>query len=133
MSIDFRDVSQNVYKILIIEDNDTDVLLLKEVLGTSYPKSTIVNVDTVHNARQVLQEYSFDLIILDLNLPDSLGPKTIEDIRHITADTPILIFTGMATSLTITECYRLGAQSLIEKSMLTDLKFTEIVAQYLPR
>jgi len=133
MGVNFRDASQNVYKILIIEDNEDDIVLLKEVLGTSYPKSSMITVNTVHNAGRILQEYDFDLIILDLNLPDSFGPKTVGDIRAITAETPILIFTGMASDVTVEECKKMGGQSLIEKSMLTDLRFTEILARYLPR
>lgn len=133
MSVNFRDASKNVYKILIIEDNDADVVLLKEVLGASYPKSSMITVNTVHNAGRILQEFSFDLIILDLNLPDSFGPKTVGDIRAIAGETPILIFTGMASDVTVDECKKMGGQSLIEKSMLTDLRFSEIVARHLPR
>lgn len=133
MGISFRDVSQNVYKILIIEDNEVDVLLLKEVLGTSYPKSSMTTAGTVHNATRILREFEFDLIILDLNLPDSFGPKTVGDIRAVATETPILVFTGMASDVTVDECKRMGGQALVAKSMLTDLRFSEIVAKYLPR
>ncbi len=68
--------------ILIVENNPDDKELLKECLG----QSTLFNcdlreTDTLESAGRLLSHYDFDVILLDIFLPDSKGLETIRSIN----------------------------------------------------
>lgn len=81
--------------ILLVEDdkNDQELILDRLYQLTSFnPSITLVN--TLEHTLNWLQKAEFNLIILDLGLPDSKGLNTIEIIRSISPMAKILIFTG---------------------------------------
>jgi CheY-like chemotaxis protein len=82
-------------KILLIEDNLGDVYLVEEQLeefaNFSYE---IKNVGTLNEALGVLNKQLFDVILLDLGLPDSEGINTFLSIHNKNPLTPIIILTG---------------------------------------
>lgn len=83
-----------ILKFLIVEDNYDDQKLLLYYLDYLSFQTSKTIVQTLDQAIDyLLSNINFDLIILDLNLPDRKGIDTINAIKEIT-DTRILIFTG---------------------------------------
>lgn len=82
-------------KILIVEDNPGDFLLIQDYLLDEMPNPVISNVKTFNDASEVLKSSSdFDAILLDLTLPDNAGKKLVNDMVQLVSDTPIIVLTG---------------------------------------
>ena len=66
-------------KVLLIEDNPGDAFLMKFYLGESTsPSFNVSHAETVKAALDFLTQDSFDIILSDMNLPDSFGVDTIK-------------------------------------------------------
>lgn len=79
-------------KILIIED---DLTLLKNVKAWLELENHVIDVvNTGTEAKSHLKIYPYDLIILDLGLPDMSGIEVLETFRKSGGLTPVLILTG---------------------------------------
>ncbi len=103
-------------KILLIEDNPGDVLLLQETLA----EITFVELQWVHAERMAkaltyLQSEDFDVILLDLVLPDSQGLDTFIQIQNQAPLTPIVVLTGMADETLAIRSLQAGAQDYLVK------------------
>lgn len=81
---------------LMVEDNLADAELLQEELDTYEGASfTIQHVQTLRGACELLDKDRFDLIFLDLSLPDSLGLDTLATIRSRESRVPVIVMTGL--------------------------------------
>lgn len=100
---------------LLIEDDEEDVFLFKKITKTKSCCS-ITHCGTLNNSIKELEKNSFDVILLDLNLPDSKGLETLKKIKSQIDNTPIIILTGLDDDQTAIEAIRQGAQDYISKS-----------------
>jgi len=133
--IAFEDVpvQEKIPAILIIEDDGADIVLLKNRLNSLYPHYNIVPVGTVRAAQDAFLEQGFDLVLLDLNLPDGYGPKTIEEVKKFNKKTPIVVITSMVTNITISEALNLGANNILMKSRIHSSNFKDALDPYLKK
>ena len=75
-SIDKNDLTTKVIKIFYIEDDETDDQLFRLMLSRSQIDIydfEVVSARTFSDARKSISENTFDVIISDMNLPDSSG------------------------------------------------------------
>ncbi|MDQ6902675.1 MAG: response regulator [Bacteroidota bacterium] len=86
--------NKNNYNIAIIEDNQGDFILIKDYLEEQIESPLIHQIKNFKEAEQILKSKNFDVILLDLTLPDSGGQKLITDILKIAGDCPVIILTG---------------------------------------
>lgn len=99
-------------KILAIEDNP----ILADRLKSQLQKNAVVELaQSGGEALQLLAHYAYDLIILDLGLPDMPGVEVCKHIRTITSDTPILVLTGIDTLSSRVSLLETGADDYITK------------------
>ena len=86
------------YNILIIEDNLGDYLLLEETLQEKIEEPKIKHAKNFKEAHQILKKEKqfFDIIFLDLTLPDKDGQLLIAEIVSMCNDCPIIVLTGFA-------------------------------------
>jgi response regulator of citrate/malate metabolism len=84
------------YKVLIIEDNMGDFILIKDYLHDMMREPQITHCQTFRQAQVVLQkpEEKFDMILLDLYLPDKSGQSLIDAVLLISKDSPVIILSG---------------------------------------
>ncbi len=99
--------------ILVIEDdrivNQNIVILLR--------REGIVaeSVYTAHEGLELVKLYEYDLIILDLMLPDMSGSDVLKQIRQSSNTTPILILSGINIPTKKVECFSMGADDYMTK------------------
>ena len=72
---------QRSIEVLLIEDNPGDARLVRELLTEEGDRFGIVLAGSLREARDKLAAESFDVVLLDLSLPDSHGFGTISSIR----------------------------------------------------
>lgn len=98
--------------ILIIEDNTT--LNNGILLALKDDKYVFSQVYTLKEAKEILKENDFQLILLDLNLPDGNGLELLKELRK-TLSVPVIILTANDTELDIVTGLELGANDYITK------------------
>ncbi len=103
-------------KVLVVEDSPTDALLLREALASecSTPFQT-AHVETLSDALRCLQEKNFDLILLDLGLPDSQGLETFARVHDQAPQIPIIVLTGLDDDTLAVQAVKEGAQDFLTK------------------
>jgi two-component system, cell cycle sensor histidine kinase and response regulator CckA len=107
-------------KILLVEDNPGDVLLLQETLSEiTLVELELVHVERLATALQQLQSEKFDVILLDLVLPDSNGLDTFLQIQAQTPATPIVVLTGMSDETLVMNAMKAGAQDYLVKGKVS--------------
>ncbi len=100
--------------ILAIEDDWTVRTVLEHTL-----KSAGYDVDLVpgiSDARQLLAEGHYDLVLLDLNLPDGNGLDLLRDIRKdLGTGVPVLVLSGLRQEEIVVRGLELGADDFVTK------------------
>lgn len=108
-------------RVLIIEDNPKDTNLInwmltkKESTGNGFGKYDLTFVEDLKTALKVLDKNSFDLILLDLLLPDSQGLETFNKIQTHTPQIPTIILSGFDDKSSALQAVRTGAQDYLIK------------------
>lgn len=117
--------SQKVLQILCVEDNDGDFLLLSEAFKESdlEPRPVLHRVNSLAEAvaKLVVEEgkANFDIVLLDLNLPDSSGLETFYRIREAAPTTPVSILSGNSDRIMAVSLVQSGAQDYLPKDSLS--------------
>ena len=81
-------------RILLIEDNPGDADLIRELLTEEDMAVSIECTSRLATALERVRQDRFDVILLDLGLPDSSGLGTLLAMRQQAADVPIVVLTG---------------------------------------
>ncbi|NJN95864.1 MAG: PAS domain S-box protein [Anaerolineales bacterium] len=109
-------MTDNVIKVLLLEDNPTDVLLLQAALESDLLNTfSLTTAEKLSQGLSLLDQESFDLILLDLSLPDSHGFETFEQLHQRDASPPIIILSGNTDEQAAILAVRAGAQDYIVK------------------
>lgn len=82
--------------ILHLEDNLADQVIFQENLsGTAYASSQVKVIECVQQLLYLQEEqYQPELLVIDLNLPDSQGINTLDTVRKYYPSIPVIILTG---------------------------------------
>ncbi|HEY9832188.1 MAG TPA: hybrid sensor histidine kinase/response regulator [Stenomitos sp.] len=109
----------NDLKILLVEDNLADADLLGEILEEAEETQwSLVHVERFKDALISLHEHPFDVILLDLSLPDKQGLSTVAQIHEAAPDLPIVVLTGLNDRVIALEALRQGAQDYLVKGKI---------------
>ncbi|BAY10422.1 hybrid sensor histidine kinase/response regulator [Calothrix sp. NIES-2098] len=109
-----------IIKVLLVEDNPGDVLLLEEFLKDV--TATVVElkpVEQLDEALSYLAHESFDVMLLDLSLPDSQGLETFIRAHNQAKSTPIIVLTGINDENLALRAMQEGAQDYLVKGQVT--------------
>jgi PAS domain S-box-containing protein len=101
--------------ILLVEDNPGDARLIKEMLKTESAPFELETVGRLAAAFEKLKGSKYDVMLLDLGLPDSKGMETMEKVQKLAADLPIIILTGMTDEQIGIQAVEQGAQDFLIK------------------
>ena len=87
---------------------------------TGLPIDTVTNADRLEQAFGLLKEQSYDLIFLDLSLPDSEGIESFISLQKKAAHLPIIVLSGVTDLTVALESISHGAQDYLVKGDYTD-------------
>ena len=105
-------------RILLVEDNLADVRLVQIALGAAVKLTVANSLTEALVARAAGDE--FDVILLDLFLPDSFGFATVPPIRSAFPATPIVVLTGLDDPALEIQTVESGAQEYLIKGRFGD-------------
>jgi two-component system cell cycle sensor histidine kinase/response regulator CckA len=119
------EMSDRDIHILLIEDNPGDARLLEEILSeVSTIQFNLTQVDKLDLALQYLEvdrleQLEFNLILLDLSLPDSQGLTTFIKIYEKESSIPIIVLTGLDDENLAIAAMKQGAQDYLVKGKVS--------------
>ncbi|MBD2302554.1 response regulator [Nostoc sp. FACHB-190] len=109
-----------IIKVLLVEDNPGDVFLLQELLKeVKTAQVDLRPVEELSAALNLLAQDSFDVMLLDLSLPDSQGISTFLRATRQARTTPIIVLTGLDDETLALRAMQEGAQDYLVKGQVT--------------
>lgn len=106
--------------VLLIEDNPYDVKLITEYFRDIKDANfSLTFVQTLKEAAGTGSAAAPDVILLDLNLPDSAGPDTLGRVEALFPDVPVIVMTGFYEESLGLELIKKGAQDYLVKGKIT--------------
>lgn len=112
-------MDSEIIKALLVEDNPGDARLLWETLKeATATRVNLMHVRRFSQALERLREETYDVILLDLGLPDSHGLNAIVQTREQAPEVAIVVLTGLEDEAIVLEALRQGAQDYLAKTQI---------------
>ncbi|WP_321932195.1 PAS domain-containing protein [Paraburkholderia guartelaensis] len=113
-----------IIRILLVEDNPTDLLLIEEAL-TEVPdfESRLVRAGRLSDALVLTRREPVDVVLLDLGLPDAQGLDAFTAFRQQAPELPVLVLTGLEDMSVGLQAIQDGAQDYLPKR---DIRASEL-------
>ena len=109
-------MTERIIKVLIVEDNPSHVLLLREALARCRSeKMEVVTAGTLAEAEGLLKTVCFNAVLADLGLPDSQGHATFTKLKAAAPGLPIILLTVLDNEELALRLLKEGAQDYIVK------------------
>jgi len=118
--MDSDDDFDREYKILLVEDDLLDAqLVCRHLEPMRRPRFQVEVASTLREACERLVHASFDTVLLDLHLPDSVGLETVDDLKTVWSSGPIIVLTGLDEDCLGVDAIRHGVQDYLSKDGLS--------------
>lgn len=121
---------QVVKSVLVIDDSVETLLTLESAFQEHGVTTT--GAATATEARQLLEDQSFrfDVVILDLNLPDCRGELLLEWIKLNAPSLPVIIISGEKSDDMLIRCLNKGASDFIEKPFRIEQVLSSVTVSF---
>ncbi|BBD62637.1 response regulator receiver sensor signal transduction histidine kinase [Nostoc sp. HK-01] len=123
-------------QVLLVEDSPSDAKLLHQIFLHAYQQELkILHVERLSEAIELslvnqkhlkdgwesatLKQDKFDVVLLDLGLPDSVGIDTLKEYRAVVPDIPVVVLTGIDDEELAMQALAEGAQDYLVKDQIT--------------
>lgn len=108
-------MENSALKILLIEDSAADAELILEMLHECNERCVLNVADRLSSGLKLLDDLPFDVVLLDLGLPDSMGLDGLRKIRDAQPRMPLIVMTGFSDAEVSIQAIALGAQDFLVK------------------
>ena len=124
-----------LHSILLVEDNLPDAELVRQHLKDPSGLSAfqITHAHSLTEATRYLKDKTFQVVLLDLNLPETNGLATLKRIQAITTSIPIVVLTATENEPIALEAIKLGAQDYLSKSNLNSTLLPRVLMYAMER
>lgn len=119
------------FRIIHIEDSEIQAIVTENILtkGLEDKEDFIyIRVSTLRKAIDLLDQGCLDIVLVDLGLPDSFGKESVENIRQVCPNTPIIVLTADDDLDMAKACVRAGADAYLLKSSIRTLPLIIVMA-----
>ena len=128
------DLNSEIIRVLLVEDDPANARLVELALSASSSFAfEIESVERLSTAIERLRDDSFDVILLDLGLPDSRGLDTISKVHAENQEIPIVVLTGFDDEEMGVRAMQEGAQDYLVKGEYTRQLLTRSVRYAIER
>ena len=105
--------------VLLVEDNDGDAELVREALSECVDADVqLTRVERLQEAKERLGQEWFDVVLLDLSLPDAMGFDGLRCLREAAPGAPIVVLTSLLESAAGMHALQHGAQDFLQKGQV---------------
>lgn len=109
------------YSILVVEDNPGDFALIEDFLFEEIDAPFIKHCPDYQTASKSLSETLFDVVLLDLTLPDKTGEDLIRNVLYLAGASPLIVLTGYTDIAFGVKSLSLGVADYLLKDDLTPM------------
>jgi signal transduction histidine kinase len=102
-------------KVLLIDDDKEDADEVSRMLADDF------SIDTINHLALVFDQlkHGYDVVIMDLNLPDSQGYDTFEAVETMSGEVPVIVLTSHSDRKLALKAMRRGAQDYLFKETIS--------------
>ena len=119
--------NNEIIRVLLTDDNPQVVTLIRRVLAKDKTNTFELEVaDCLSLGLKRLSEDRFDILLLDLMLPDSQGIDTFIRVQTQAPQIPIIVLTGLDNEVLAMEALRMGAQDYLVKGQFDILLLARV-------
>jgi DNA-binding NarL/FixJ family response regulator len=112
-------MKNKIIKVLLIEDNPDHVHLITEMLAeANNPIFELGHAGKLSTGLERLEKDQFNLILLDLSLPDSKGSNTFVEINKQAPDLPVVVISALEDKKIALKAIQAGAQDYLIKGLM---------------
>jgi len=123
------------YQILVVEDNPGDFTLIEDFLFEHIEVPVIVQAKNFKEAKENLTKAGckFDIILLDISLPDYTHEPLIREIMELCQDVPVIVLTGYVDFTFGVRSLSLGISDYLLKDDLTSMSLYKSIVYSIER
>ena len=127
-------MEEKLIKVLIIEDNFEDFRIIEEMLKEiENPVFELYRSNRLDDGLKALVKDEFDILLLDLNLPDSTGLDTFASVYDQAPEIPVVILTGFDDEDLAIRAVREGAQDYLVKDQVNSILLSRSISYAIER
>ncbi|MFK8017339.1 MAG: putative bifunctional diguanylate cyclase/phosphodiesterase [Gammaproteobacteria bacterium] len=120
--------------VLLVEDDVLDAEMVTQILNRDRLNGyRITHVTTVAQAMDRLESESFDIVLVDLNLPDACDDEAVSRITIAHSQVPVLVLSGNSDPEFATQVIRAGAQDFIVKGAQSTMELARAMSYAVER
>ncbi len=114
-------------RILIVEDSEEQVLFLKQLFAAAPEAFAIEVAGSLREGLTRLSTFDFDVVLLDLSLPDSDGLETFARVIEVAPELPVVVMSGLQDIALALETVQRGAQDYLVKGRVDNNLLTRSI------
>ncbi|UCD62830.1 MAG: response regulator [Candidatus Zixiibacteriota bacterium] len=117
----------NPFRVLVVDDEKW----VQDIFRDFFELTEAFDVDIADTGEEAIRKVSsnrYDLITLDLIMPEISGLDVLATIKEITPHVPVMIVTGNATEKIVNQAGLLGACSVLYKPLMLENFISELMA-----
>jgi diguanylate cyclase (GGDEF)-like protein/PAS domain S-box-containing protein len=112
-------IRKSLRLLLLVEDNPGDARLLREMLDEAGAhKTEMTQAESMREAEKHLSRSAFDIVLLDLGLPDAQGLEAVRRARAVAPRVPLVVLTGLDDESVAALALKEGAQDYLIKGQI---------------
>lgn len=136
-TIEYKTISSSDFsdkKILVVEDNRINMILVKTLLKSILPGSTVLEASDGKKAIKMYKKEKFDLVLMDIQMPHKNGYQTTAEIKHLKKynNTPIIALTAGTMLGEKEKCIESGMDDYVSKPIIR-CKLEEVLYKWLKK
>lgn len=112
---------ENKIKILLLEDDDNDALLIENILITSDLNVEIIRAKNKESYLELLDKLDFNIVISDYTIPHFEGIKALVELKKRNKNIPFIFCSGTINEEKAIQCLQLGAMDYVLKDKIEKL------------
>jgi two-component system invasion response regulator UvrY len=112
--------------ILLVDDHELIRRGLQQLLMESFPGVTCAQASTATEARSLMATHTWNLVVLDINLPDQNGLEFLAEIKRTHPSSAVLVLSAFSEEEFAVRSFRSGADGFLTKASLADEMLTAV-------
>ena len=107
-------------RILLVDDHEIVRRGLKQLLAEEFPKASFGEANRLPQARELIAQPDWNLVVLDINLPGGSGLELLEEVKRLRLQAAVLVLSSYPEEEFAVRAFQLGAAGYLTKASIAD-------------
>ena len=107
-------------KVLLVDDHEVVRRGLRQMLSEAFPELVFADASRVPQARELLSHQTWQLVVLDINLPDGSGLELLSQAKQLCPGAAVLVLSAYPEEEFAMRAFKLGAVGYLTKSSMAE-------------